>query len=750
DGIVVVLTKQPGTDTVALTERIDAKFDSFRASLPPDIEIDTGLFRQAEFIDRAIENVLVAVRDGAILVVIVLFLFLMNLRTTGITLLAIPMSIAIASLVFAAFGLTINTMTLGGLAVAIGTLVDDAIVDVENVYRRLRERPGLKGRALLDLVLDASKEIRRPVVYGTMLVSVTYLPLFFLSGMEGRLLAPVGLAFLVSVAASLVVAMTLTPVLCSFWLGGAFAEAGQYGSRAARMIQDHVDGVVRFGIRHATAIAAAVAVLTLAAIVVLANRGATFLPPFQEGSAQVNLMLPPDVSLATSEAFGHRLEVAVGKVDGVASVARRTGRAPDDEHIMPLSVSEAIVRFDPDNPRSRDEILDDVRAALDREFPGVARSTEQPLAHLLSHLLSGVNAQVAIKIHGDDLAMLRAFASRVEHEIEDIDGVRDLYTEPLALVDHCEVFPRRDDLAEFGIPTSTLARSLELALGGEAISRLQSDKIAWPIVVRLPEDQRGDPNDIASIRLRTPEGAAIRVADVADVRLVPGPSEIRRENGQRRIVVQHNVSGRALGDVVADVEARIADVRAEIESVPGYGVTISGTFEAQQRATRTIAWLSIGAVFAMILILHRHFGSIRLALLILATRPIAFLGAVAAVLVTGQDLSVATLVGLIALLGVAVRNAILYVDYAAAIAGGGAFTADVLRRAARARVVPVLMTALTSGIGVLPLAMSGDEPGREILYPVATVILGGLVTNTLLDFLVTPGLLEGRTAGASE
>ncbi len=751
DGVIVTITKQPSTDTVEVTARIDKELELIRSALPDDIEIDGTLFRQSEFIVRAIDNVLLAVRDGAILVVIVLVMFLLNIRTTAITLLAIPLSVAIAAIVFAAFGLTINTMTLGGLAVAIGTLVDDAIVDVENVYRRLRENAAAgHPRKLLDVVLDASSEIRKPVFYGTLVVSVVYTPLFFLSGMEGRLLAPVGLAFLVSVAASLLVAMTLTPVLCSFWLGGSFSEKGEYGSPLAREVRELVASVVRFSISRRDMILATFASLCLCAGVVLFTRGSTFLPAFEEGTAQVNIMVPPDSSLATSEQFGRRLERVIAAVPGVRSVARRTGRAPDDEHAMPVTVSEAIVTFRENLDRSRDEVLDEIRHELEEEFPGVGQSTEQPLAHLLSHLLSGVNAQVAIKIAGPDLTVLRDAAMKAEHAIEDIPGIVDVFVEQQALVEFCEVRPRRADLARLGLDVQEVAESVELALGGEAVSRMQLGRVSWPIVLRLQREQVADPSRIAEIRLRASGDRIVRIGDVADVRFGLTPNEIRRENTERRIVVQHNVSGRALGDVVRDVDAALAPLRRELSRKSGYSIRLAGQFEAQQQASRTILWLSLASIAAIIFILHRHFGSLRLSLIVLVTRPIAFLGAVAAVCAFGQTLSIATLVGLIALLGIAARNAILYVDHAQALAQGNAFTTEVLVRAAQERVVPVLMTALTSGIGVLPLVLGGHEPGREILYPVATVIVGGLVTNTILDFVVTPGLLVQRAESAAD
>ncbi len=744
-GVIMVVMKQPGVDTTVLTDRVNEELRLMQRELPPDVTIDDGVFQQAAFIDRAIDNVLEAVRDGTILVIVILFLFLLNFRTTFITLTAIPLSVAIAALVFAAFGLTINTMTLGGLAVAIGTLVDDAIIDVENVFRRLHENSARERREpVLWVLFQASSEIRKPVMYGTLLVTVVYLPLFFLGGIEGRLFAPIGLAYIISVMASLVVALTVTPVLCYYLLGRrahAAAERKYGGWLVAKLRAAAARGVL-LSTRHIERIVAVCVVALLVSGAFLLTTGSSFLPPFNEGTAQVNVVLPPDASLETSDRFGRRLEELVKKVEGVSSVARRTGRAPGDEHAMPVSVSEAIVNFDSTSPRSREEIIEDIRDRLSYEFPGVATSTEQPLAHLLSHLLSGVTAQVAIKIAGPDLDVLRQTASEVEAKIRTIPGVRDLYTEPQVLIDQVEVKPRRTELARLGIHVAALAETVELAMGGQEVSRLQVGQIAYPIKVRLEEDDRRNVAQLAGLYLRRGDEALARIADVADVRVSKTPNNINRENVQRRVVVQHNVGGRSLGEVVTDVEAVLWPVRDRLANLPGYSIRISGQFEAQQEATRLIAALSVLSLVFMVLLLYLQFRSLKLALLVLLTRPTAFVGAAAYVVLSGQVMSVATLVGFIALLGTSARNAILLVDHWLHLMRkeGEGFSVEMLVRGSQERVIPVLMTALCAGIGLVPLALSADQPGREILYPVATVIIGGLVTNTLLDFLVMPGL----------
>lgn len=749
-GVILVVMKQPGADTLALTRRVNAELAAIATELPSDIAVNGALFQQAAFIERAVDNVLEAVRDGGILVVIVLFMFLLNLRTTLITLTAIPLSVAVTALVFDALGLSINTMTLGGLAVAIGTLVDDAIVDVENVFRRLHENARMdEPESALLVVFRASREIRKPVLYGTLLVTVVYLPLFFLSGIEGRLFAPIGLAYIVSVFASLFVALTVTPVLCYYLLGNRRASDKEYGGFLVRALRGVAMRAVNLSIRNAEMVLGVSIGLALIVGLWVSTLGSTFLPPFNEGTAQVNLMLPPDTGLETSNAYGRRLEKVVMRVDGVASVGRRTGRASGDEHVMPVSVNEAIVNFDPDSPRSREAILEEIRHDLAEEFPGIATSTEQPLAHLLSHLLSGVTAQVAIKVSGPDLGVLRDTADAIEKAIGAIDGVRDLFVEPQVLIDQVLVRPRREALAQQGLDVMDLAETVELAMGAEEVSRFQVGRMTYPIKVSLRESDRRNIEQLGGLYLRQADGGLTRVDDVASVGLTKTPNNIQRENVERRIVVQHNVAGRALSEVVADVEAALAPIRERLASTPGYAIRISGQFEAQQAATRAIGLLSIVSLILMIVILYWHFRSLRIAALVLCTRPLALIGGAVLLAMTRQELSVAALVGFIALLGIAARNAILLVDHALHLMRDERvpFGADLIVRAGQERIVPVLMTALTSGIGLLPLALAADQPGRELLYPVATVILGGLVTNTLLDFLVVPGLLHRLCGG---
>ncbi len=748
-GVLLILTKQPGVDTLDLTARIDSELADIAITLPEDVELVPGLYRQADFINRAVHNVEEAVRDGAILVVIVLVIFLLNLRTTFITLTAIPLSLAITTIVFHLFGISINTMTLGGLAVAIGALVDDAIVDVENVFRRLRQNARREDpRSSLSIVFRASAEVRQPILIGTLVVIAVYIPLFAMSGMEGRLFAPIGLAYIISILASLAVALTLTPVLCSLLLPKAAARRSDREGAPVRALQWTAERGIRLSVRHPVAIATLTGALVVIGLGVLATRGTEFLPAFNEGSAQVNLVLPPDTSIEVSDAYGKRLEEVVAPIEGVSALARRTGRAEGDPHAMGVNITEMIVSFDPASRRSRDEIVGDIRERAGEALPGVPLSVEQPLAHLLSAMLSGVQAQVAIKIFGDDLATLRRLAEEVEHLVEDVDGVTDLMVESQVLIDQVRVDPNRERLARYGLRIGDVTRTIEHALEGAYVGRFLEGAMMYPIVVRLRQEDRRSLDDLRGLLLTTPQGDWVRLGDVADVRLEPTPNAVNREDVSRRIVVHHNVTGRSLGEVVADVEAALDPLRAELPS--GYAIRLGGQFEAQESASRTVFLLSFVSLGIMFLVLAMHFRSVNLAVQVLLNIPAAFIGAVAFLLLTNQTLSIATLVGFVSLGGIASRNGILLIDHYLHLLKEESmpFGVEMLVRAGRERIVPVLMTALTSGIALIPLVIAPDEPGRELLYPVASVIVGGLISTTLLDVLLTPGVFQvfGRRA----
>jgi CzcA family heavy metal efflux pump len=758
-GVVLVIMKQPGSDTVKLTEAVDSSLAEWAAGMGGAVTVEPALFRQADFIHRAIDNVFDAVKDGSILVVIVLFIFLMNVRTTFITLTAIPLSVAVTALAFHTFGLSINTMTLGGLAVAVGALVDDAIVGVENVFRRLSQNAdAAEGDRLsaTQVVYTACREVQRPIVIGTALVIVVYLPLFFLSGLEGRLFTPIGIAYIVSVTASLLVALTVTPALCCYLLPKYVAAKERSDSLVVRGLKSVADRCIRFSIRRAPHVVAVLAVLTTLAVAVAATRGTQFLPEFNEGVAQINMFLPPETGLETSTGYAQYMSELMLDVDGVASVVARTGRAAGDEHAEGVNVTEAIVTFSSDTTRSRAAMIAEIRDRMHTAFPGVAIGVDQPLAHLLSHMLSGVKAQVAIKAFGPNLDELRRISSEVEAAIREIDGVKDLIVEPQVLVPNVEVTPHREQMRRFGITVDQIAETVELSLGGEPVSRMIDGQFAYPIVVRLNAADRENLDKVRNILIMTENGDQLRLRDVADVHIAATPNNVNREHVSRRIVVQHNVADRSLGEVVADVQAALVPIRQQLAESgrSEYSLVVSGQFEAQQAATRRIGLLSVMSLLMMVLILFMHFKSLNLSMQVLAGIPMAFIGAVAYILLSDQALSVATLVGLVSLAGIAARNGILLIDHYLRMirVEGAAFSEETLVRAGQERMVPVVMTALTSGIALVPLALAPGEPGREILYPVATVIIGGLISSTLLEFSVRPALfwLFGRDVAAQE
>lgn len=747
-GVILVVMKQPEFDTVDLTRRVEKALDEIAQTLPKDVEIVPGIYRQADFIERAIENVVDAVRDGAILVVIVLFLFLLNFRTTLITLTAIPLSLAVTAVVFDLMGVSINTMTLGGLAVAIGALVDDAIVDVENVFRRLKENQG--RRLPLVVVYRASCEVRRPIVVGTLVVTAVYVPLFALSGMEGRLFTPIGVTYILSLAASLVVALTVTPVLCYWLIPNAKAITQQREPRLVQRLKGVASRFIDVSLKHQQRIVSLLFGLMLIFGVAIYYKGSRFLPPFNEGTAQVNLVLPPGTSLKKSDEFGRALEQTILKVPGVLHVGRRTGRGEGDEHAEGVNVSEVIVTFDPASERTRAEMLADIRERKDQRFPGFGTAVEQPMAHLISHMLSGVYAQIAVKVQGENMSTLRRTARQVEAAIRPIRGVKDLLIEQQMLVEQVEVRPKREALGQFGLRVEDLAHTVELALEGTEVSRLVSGMYTYPVVLRLRAADRRDLDQLRNLPMTSPSGRLVKLGDVATVAKSLTSHGIKRENGIRRIAVQLNVEGRAMSAVVEDVAAVLKPIREQLPQ--GYSLVLSGQFEARQRAADRIMWLSVLSLVMMGALLFWHFQSINFVWQTFVNIPVALLGGAIAIMVTDQQVTIASLVGFISLAGIAVRNKILLLDHYLhlMIEEGEAFSETMIRRAGKERIVPVLMTALTSGIALLPLVLTPGQPGRELLYPVASVIVGGLITTTLIDLLLTPGLFWRFGRHASE
>lgn len=747
--VVLTILKQPNADTRLVTEKVMAALEEMQPSLPADVKMLPELYQQKSFIDLAIENVIEALRDGGILVVVILFLFLMNLRTTFITLTAIPLSIVMTALVFAMFGLSINTMTLGGLAVAIGELVDDAIVDVENIFRRLREnRHAANPKNPLLVVFQASCEVRNSIVYGTAIVVIVFVPLFALSGMEGRLFAPLGIAYIVSLVSSLAVSLTVTPVLSYWLLGNAKLSSEEKDGLILRVLKGIADKVMGLSLKMAYPILGLAGVGVLIAGWGMWRLESDFLPPFNEGAVQVNVVLPPGTSLAKSNEVAARVERRLTELDDIDAFVRKTGRAELDEHAEGVNVSEFIATINPHTERSREEVIEEISEAL-ADIPGIVTAVEQPLAHLISHMLSGVKAQVAIKLYGDDLDVLRREAKKMESAISGIAGVRDLQVEQQVNIPQLRIEADGYSLQRYGLRRQDINEFVETAMQGEVVSQVLDGQRTFDLLVRLDEDFREDLDSVKRLVIELPEGGTAKLEDVARVYAASGPNTINREQVRRRIIVQCNVSDRGLVDVVNDIRERLKPIEASLPT--GYFTEYSGQFESQQSASRMIIILFAISMAGMFLVLYKMFGSVNLSLQVMIALPMAFIGSVAALYFTQQTLTVASMVGFISLCGIASRNGILLINHYLHLVKyeGETWSKEMIIRAGKDRLAPVLMTALTSGIGLVPLAMAAGEPGKEILYPVATVIIGGLITSTLLEFLVRPALFWTMGTGAA-
>ncbi len=732
--VILSVQKQPGTDTIGLTEEVEHALQELRRGLPAGVEVVT-LFRQADFIEASVQNVEEALRDGAVLVTVILILFLLNIRTTAITLTAIPLSMVVAALALQAFGLTINTMTLGGLAVAIGELVDDAIVDVENVYRRLRvNRASLTPRPALRVILDASVEVRSSIVFSTILVILVFIPLFALSGIEGRLFAPLGIAYIASILASMVVSLTVTPVLASYLLPQMTQAKAHEDGWLVRTLKAADRRVLVWALPRPRTVMVTTTVAVLAAAASLPFFGTSFLPPFNEGTATVNLLATPGTSLSESDKLGTLAERLMLEIPEVKSTGRRTGRAEMDEHAEGVHYTEIDVDFHPGG-RPRDEVRADIRSRLAR-LPGVVVNLGQPISHRLDHLLSGVRAEIAIKIFGPDLATLRTEAARVAERLTPITGLVDLQVERQVLIPQVQVRIDRDAARRFGVAPGHLAEDLETALGGVRVAQVLDGVRSLDLVTRYAPGWREDIDRIGIAPVALEDGRAVTLGQLAEISAGTGPNQVVHEDGQRRIAISANTAGRDVGSVVQDIQAALDGLALPT----GYYWTIGGQFESQQSASRTIALLSLISLTGMYAAIFAHFRSHALTLQVLLNIPLALIGSVAAIGISGQPLSVATLVGFITLCGIASRNTILMISHYIHLARfeGEAFGPELVVRGSLERLVPVVMTALCAGIALIPLAFAAGTPGKEILTPVAQVILGGLISSTLLDMVVTP------------
>ncbi|MEN6457911.1 MAG: efflux RND transporter permease subunit [Thermoguttaceae bacterium] len=747
--VILTVNKQPGTDTRQLTERVTVALEELKASLPADIRMAPELYQQKKFIDLAIENVVAALRDGSILVAIILFVFLLNFRTTFITLTAIPLSIVVTGLVFKCFGMSINTMTLGGLAVAIGELVDDAIVDVENIFRRLREnRQSMEPKPPLVVVFQASAEIRNSIVFSTLIIVLVFIPLFALGGMEGRLFTPLGVAYIISILASLVVSLTVTPVLSYWLLPNSRVTRREKESLTLRGLKWLAARAIGLSLRAPKLVLAVAAVVVVLSGIAMSRIESDFMPAFDEGVAQLNVLLPPGTSLQRSKEVAAMVQRRLQTIQGVEKFVARTGRAELDEHVIGVNMTEFVISFDPKSGRGREEVLDDIREAM-ADIPGIVTSVEQPLAHLISAMLSGVQAQVAVKLYGDDLEVLRAKVKEMQEIVARVPGVKDLMPEPQISIPQLRIELNRDQLARYGLTPGDVNEFIETAMHGRVVSEVLQGQRTFDLFVRFDEPYRENLDALSRLSLDLPEGGTTPLASVARIYQAGGPNTINREQVRRRIVLQCNISGRGLVDVVRDIQTRLASVQRSLPT--GYFIEYGGQFQSQQAASRMIAVLFLLSLAGMFLVLFTMFRSVNFSLQVMAALPMAFIGAVAAIILTGQTLSIASLVGLISLCGIATRNGILLLDHYLHLVRyeGGAWSRQMMVQAGQERVAPVLMTALTAGIGLVPLTMAAGQPGKEILYPVATVIIGGLISSTLLEFLVRPALFwtVGRKAG---
>jgi HME family heavy-metal exporter len=758
-GVIITVVKQPHADTRAVTAAVQAALLEVEPSLPGDVIADPDLYRLRDFIDRGVYNVGEALVIGAILVLIVLFLFLLNFRTTFITLTAIPLSLAVTAIVFRLVGalagveLSINIMTLGGIAVAMGELVDDAIVDVENIFRRLRENSHSPvPKPALRVVYEASAEIRSSIVFGTAVVILVFLPLFALSGIEGRLFAPLGIAYVVSILASLLVSLTLTPVLGYYLLANSKAVQRDRDGLLVRGLKWVAARMVRFSMKHAGMLLLVAWVLVAYGAWRLTTIGADFLPAFDEGTVQVNVMLPAGASVEASNQVSavtdrvlKRFKKSPDNPKGeVMTFGRRTGRSENDEHADPPSDSVFFVTINPDCGKSREEVLKLLQDAIKAEVVGAEVEVEQPLSHMISHLISGTTAQIAIKVYGDDINVLEKIAKDIRNAAAGVEGVSSLVVEPIAVVDEIHIKLKPDALAFYGVSRAYVGQFVQTALQGAVVSQVIEGQRRFDLVVRLDEPHRSDIANLGHLHIDLPDNRGhIHLDQVADITPLTGgdagANQVKRENMRRRIVVRCNAQGRDLAGVVTDIRAA---VDAKVAMPEGYFVEYGGQFESQRRATRLIAVLAVISVLGMFFVLTLLFPSARIVLQILNAIPTAFIGGVLALVITGQTLTVASLVGFISLGGIAVRNGILLITHYIHLMRheGEGFTEKMVLRGSLERLSPVLMTALTAGIALIPLVLAGHQPGREILYPVATVILGGLITSTLCEFLIHPGL----------
>ena len=735
--IILSISKQPNTNTLDLTTNVENNLAGLQKTLPPDVVLDTKIFRQADFIETSVNNVQNALIEGGVFVAIILFLFLGSFRTTIISLLAIPLSLLGAILVLKALGLNINTMSLGGMAIAIGSLVDDAIIDVENVYKRLREnrqKPVAERASSFTVVFEASKEIRASILNATLIIIVAFLPLFFLSGMEGRMLQPLGISFVVSLFVSLIVAMTLTPLLAKLLLADdKYLAKNEKEKWLVRKLLFYYEKSLTWALNHKKSVIIVSLGLFVISLIAFSSMGRSFLPEFNEGSLTLSVVTKPGASLEESNKLGNLVETELLSIPEITGTARRTGRGELDEHSQTVNSAEIDATFQLSD-RSREEFMADVRQTI-AGIPGIAATVGQPLGHRIDHMLSGTRANIAIKLFGNDLNKMFIVGNQVKSAIVDIEGLVDVNVDQQVEIPQIQIRANRNMLAEYGITIEQFNEFVDIAFGSEKRADIYEGQSRFDLVLRLNNDYTETIEGIRAALIDTDDGKKIPLEQVADVVSISGPSSISRENVQRKIVIAANVAGRDLRGVVEDIQNRVSE---NVELPEGYRIEYGGQFESEASASRTLMLTSILAILIIFLLLFQEFKSFKLAGIILLNLPLALIGGVFAIYFTSGVLSIPAIIGFITLFGIATRNGILLISNYQRLQDKGVSLIETITKGSSDRLNAILMTALTAALALIPLAMQGDLPGNEIQSPMAQVILGGLLTSTLLNIFIVP------------
>ncbi len=735
--VLITVTKQNQTSTIELTEALDRQVTELKKTLPPDIHISTDIFRQSRFITSSIDNIRTSLIEGALFVIIVLFFFMMNTRVTLISLVALPLSLLVAIVALRLMGLTINTMSLGGMAIAIGSLVDDAIIDVENVYRRLRENhllPPEKRRGWFNVIYEGSTEIRSSIVHATIITIVAFIPLFFLSGMEGRMLKPLGISFIVSLFASMIVAMTVTPVLCSYMLTSEKSlRRSDREPFVLRTLKRWYRAALEWVLQRKRAVLGVTIALFVGAVAVFCSLGSSFLPPFNEGSLTINIGVLPGVSLEESDKIGRTVEEILLEIPEIKTVARKTGRAELDEHALGVNASEIEAPFELDK-RSRDEFLADVRSRLGA-LKGLDVEIGQPISHRIDAMLSGTQANIAIKLFGEDLNRMYSLGKEIKAAISGIEGLADVTVEQQVERAELQIVPRREMLARYGVTLAEFSEYVGVALAGETVSEIYDGSATFDLTVKVDDRYRNTIESIGNLLVDCADGSKVPLSQIAEIRSTSGPNAINRENVKRKIVVSANVVGGDLGGAVKQIQESIDK---NISLPEGYYIEYGGQFESQQAASRVLLFASLVALLVIFLLLYQEFRNVGLSGLIMINLPLALIGGVISIWITSGVVSIPAIIGFISLLGIAVRNGILLVSHYRQLANEGLDLYQSVIQGSIDRLSPILMTSLTSALALIPLAMGGDVSGNEIQSPMAKVILGGLISSTLLNGFIIP------------